>query len=180
MVIYSSRLKCLTVAVLLLFPMTIILSPVVLILSGLIHLPRAIELLYFVGSVTALPFIFPFWAFCLYRAFVLCPAVSLSFEGIHETSWVLSPGLIRWTEISSISTVRYGLKRWLLIITHDPQPVWERMPIIKRLGSKFQSVFVVSPFMMPEHLIEGSLDDLVDKIQNYYEINIRTISNNSL
>jgi hypothetical protein len=180
-VIYSSRLKCLAVGLLLLIPMGIITFPIFLIFFGTIPFPPIIKYFFlFIWVLLTLPLIafvmLPFVGFCLYRASVHRPAVTLSNEGIYETSWVFSPGLIKWDELSSISVANYG-KRWLLLITHDPRPIWDRMSLFSRLHSKLQSVFVQSPFMIPEHLIEGSLDELARKIQTYRGTILEPVAN---
>ena len=167
---YTSRSKCLRTAMVLLFPMGMIMLPALLMKNWLWLLLPGISL----------PAIVPFWAFCLYRAFVRVSAVSLSLDGIHESSWVFGAGLIKWNELSDISTVYYGPNRWLLLITHDPRPIWDRMSTISSLFSRFQSMFVRSPFMVPEHLIEGSLEDLRTKIQKYRETNVKATSNQAL
>jgi hypothetical protein len=182
---YTSRSKCIIVAIQLLILIGIIFSPAFMILSGRNLFPWVIEIFYLAVSIIGMALLFPLsigplLIFCVYRAVVRYPAVSLSAEGIHDTSSFLSPGLIRWNEFSSFSTYLKGSKRWLVIITHDPKPILDRMPIIKRIVCKISFFFEQSPFMIPEFLIEGSIDDLVVKIQDYYELNIKPILNESL
>ena len=178
-IIYTSRSKNLKVLRLVTILIGIILIPAYLILGGLIHLPGIITFFSLFVSFFGFIFFTPYWLSCLYRSFVRLPAVSLSREGIYEASWFLGAGLIKWSELSGFSVDNNGSNRWLLIISHDPQPIWNRMSILKRLGSKANSIFARSPFLIPEYLIEGSIDDLVLKIQEYSEANVKTISKES-
>ena len=161
--------------------MLIFLSPTYLILTGTVPLERIIVMKYFYLSVSLIGVvaIVPYWIFCLPRSFKRHPAVSLSEEGILETSWFFSPGLIRWSEIASFSIDHRDSKSFLVIITHDPQPILNRMFILKRLACRMNFTFERSPFMIPDYLIEGSLNELAIKIQDYYETHVKSISSES-
>jgi len=178
-VIYTSSSKCLKTAFLLILPMGIILSPGLFILFD--TPPPVIKYVLLCYSIMSVPFVIfcmlPPWVFCLYRGFVHRPAITLSSAGIHDTSSVFGAGSIGWAELSTISIDYQGPSRWLFLVPYDPRPIWNRMSLIRRLYSKIQSPFVLSPFMVPEHLIEGSLDELATKIRTYRETNIKATSN---
>jgi len=51
-------------------------------------------------------------------------------------------------------------------------PIWSRMSWPKRALSKLNNAFVFSPFLIPERGIECSLEELRERIQDYYESHI--------
>jgi hypothetical protein len=162
-IVYTSRAKCALMSL-------VVAAFLGICLTALVFQPHAVT---FSVAALAVAFCAPSLAFFVYHALVRRPAVTIFDEGVIDSAWPLAAGLVRWHELSDISIVRYGLARWLALVPHEPAAIWSRMAAIKRLASQSMSVFGILPFIIPEYTIEGSLDDLFDKIKSYYEGHIK-------
>ncbi len=110
----------------------------------------------------SLGFVYP-----VYRLLSVKPSVIINDEGIFDNASAVGVGMLKWEEISEVSTYKiggYGGQRVLGIVPKDKETIMERLPFIKRVMMSMNEELGFPPINIPQINLSISVDELLNRI----------------
>ena len=158
-----------------------------MIIGGGIPLADAIFLINLGAMHTgfALPIIFMFVMGCYGILAGICdlvkwqrakttPALLLTDEGITDTTGILTGGLLRWSEVRSVSQIRVQGQQSLAIQLVDNATYLARLPAWKRFLLASNIALSGTPFLISETELAVTLDQAKTAIENAHHPAIKS------
>jgi hypothetical protein len=110
-----------------------------------------------------------------FRLLFRAPVLEVDADGIVDRSSLVSPGRLRWDEIDSVriytfSTYAHGRtieQRMLGIHPRHGSDVVRRTNPVKRVLMRINGRLVATPINIPESVLPGNLEELVDQMRQY-------------
>lgn len=105
--------------------------------------------------------------FCLYRLIRPKPMIVVSRDGLFDNASAIGAGWLRWHEIAEIKILSFMSQRFLGIVPVNLESVLARTSFWRRLFLRMNRQLVHAPINIPESVLPMSVDELLEKINEY-------------
>ncbi len=144
-----------------LFGALMLLISVYIVIGGL----RNGEIVYTVVGMLGVLLFSASFIFVLRGLFVRRPLMTLSDDGINDTSTMYSVGLVRWEEIESVTLVRRFRQTFVDIAVRDEDTIVRRQSPLRQLMLKFSTDPKRPLVSIPLGTAELSVDEVRDLLE---------------
>jgi len=108
----------------------------------------------------------------LFRFVKPSPALILNRSGILDNSAIVSPGYLKWEEISRMKIINYRGKRFLGILPKDIEINLSKQNLLKRILYQINLSSFGVPYIIAEQNIPLKLEPLISLINKFHHMEI--------